>query len=49
MKCAAYLSDVARWVEQVDLSESLPKMGGRYARMSFRACGSVNAAGETLP
>ena len=25
----AYLSDVSRWVEQVDLSESLPKMDGR--------------------
>jgi extracellular factor (EF) 3-hydroxypalmitic acid methyl ester biosynthesis protein len=25
----AYLSDVARWVEQVDLSESLPKMDGQ--------------------
>ncbi|MDO9446606.1 MAG: class I SAM-dependent methyltransferase [Candidatus Nitrotoga sp.] len=25
----AYLSDVSRWIEQVDLSESLPKMDGR--------------------
>ncbi|MFZ1765905.1 MAG: hypothetical protein WAT68_04490, partial [Candidatus Nitrotoga sp.] len=25
----AYLSDVSRWVEQVDLSESLPKVDGR--------------------
>lgn len=25
----SYLSDVARWVEQVDLSESLPKVNGR--------------------
>ncbi len=25
----AYLSDVARWVEQVDLSESLPKVNGQ--------------------
>jgi len=31
----AYLSDVSRWVEQVDLSESLPKVGGQLREDIF--------------
>jgi extracellular factor (EF) 3-hydroxypalmitic acid methyl ester biosynthesis protein len=31
----AYLSDVSRWVEQVDLSESLPKEDGRLREDVF--------------
>jgi extracellular factor (EF) 3-hydroxypalmitic acid methyl ester biosynthesis protein len=31
----AYLSDVARWIEQVDLSESLPKANGRLRTEVF--------------
>lgn len=31
----AYLSDVSRWVEQVDLSDSLPKVGGQLREDIF--------------